>query len=283
MADDLERRGLGLAAISYDGPEVLRGFAEQYGVTYPMLADPGSEVIERFGLRNPVPEWAFGDNVGDPEVQEAVRTYVSAFGPNERMIGMAFPGTLVLDANGVVVERHFEDVYSERNTISSVLLRGGDDSDPVQAVEVSTLQLELTTYASDAELAPGNRFALVLDIVPNAGMHIYAPGASDVYTAIHLEVEDRPYLRTLPMEFPESTEYYFEPFDDTQPVYEEPFRLVQEAYLDVGPDGRDSITINGVLHYQACDENVCYLPSTIPLTWTVGVTPLVVAPVTRIP
>ena len=55
-AADLEARGLGLAVISYDAADVLRGFARERGITYPMLSDAGSEVIERFGLRNPVPE-----------------------------------------------------------------------------------------------------------------------------------------------------------------------------------------------------------------------------------
>jgi alkyl hydroperoxide reductase subunit AhpC len=284
---ELDQRGIKLVTISYDDREVLRGFTQQQDITYTMLADPGSQIIERFDLLNPVPEWAFGENADDPDVQEAIATYVSVVNPSERMIGIAFPGSFILDPDGVVLERHFEDLYIERNTISSVLLRMGEDVAPVQATEVSTLQLELTTYPSNPELAVGNRFSLVLDIEPNEGMHVYAPGASDSYTAITLDIEDQPYLRVLPMEFPESGDYYFEPFDETQAVYEEPFKLIREVYLDGSLEaqgmlrGQQSVTINGTLRYQACDENICYLPTTVPLTWTMDLAPLVFQPTQR--
>jgi peroxiredoxin len=281
---ELESRGITLVTISYDSREILRGVTEQQGITYTMLSDPGSEVIERFDLLNPVPEWAIGENSDDPEVQEAVDRYVSVVNPNERMVGIAFPGTFILDADGIVLERHFQDFYIERNTISSILLRLGDQIMPVQGTEVDTLQLTLTTYPSNPALAPGNRFALVFEVEPKEGMHVYAPGASDDYTAISVSINPEPFLQVLPMEFPEAGEYYFEPLDDTQPVYEEPFRLLQEIVLDGSLESqgmlreRKSLTIDGTLQYQACDATICYLPTTVPLSWTLELRPLVFQP-----
>src|SRR5436190_14579530 len=40
--EGLRKRGLGVATISYDPPEVLASFAKQRGITYPMLSDVGS-------------------------------------------------------------------------------------------------------------------------------------------------------------------------------------------------------------------------------------------------
>jgi hypothetical protein len=34
------------------------------------------------------------------------------------------------------------------------------------------------------------------------------------------------------------------------------------------PDG--SLTLKGVLKYQACDNTICYAPVSVPVTWTVA-------------
>jgi len=33
-------------------------------------------------------------------------------------------------------------------------------------------------------------------------------------------------------------------------------------------------TPKGTLHYQACDDKVCYRPETIPVQWTLSLTPI---------
>ncbi|HMB73634.1 MAG TPA: protein-disulfide reductase DsbD domain-containing protein, partial [Gammaproteobacteria bacterium] len=154
------------------------------------------------------------------------------------------------------------------------------------AIRVSTPQLELTTYLSEPMLAPGNRFAVMLSVEPLDGMHVYAPGAAD-YRVIGLELNDQPWIQQLPVQYPESTPYYFEPFDETVPVYEEPFEIVQELILEGTLEaqqamrGQESITIRGTLGYQACSETICYPPQEIPLSWTVPLRPLVFGPPRR--
>ncbi len=39
-------------AVSYDEPDALEAYAAEYGVTFPLLSDPDSEIIERFGILN---------------------------------------------------------------------------------------------------------------------------------------------------------------------------------------------------------------------------------------
>ena len=43
----------------------------------------------------------------------------------ERFRGIAFPGTFMVDRQGRVTSRFFEDYYWERNTVSNVLMRLG--------------------------------------------------------------------------------------------------------------------------------------------------------------
>jgi hypothetical protein len=276
----LQDAGINLVTISYDSQEIIKGFADAWGITFPMLSDVGSAVIERFDLLNPVPEWGLEDGVEDPDAAAAFRTFVSVTRPDERFVGIAFPGSYILDADAIIQERHFEEFYIERNTISSVLLRLGEDIEPVAATQVSTAQINLTTYSSNPELAVGNRFSLVLDIQPLEEMHVYAPGADD-YQVVTLNLDPNPYIRELPTTYPESTNYYFEPFDETIPVYLEPIKLLQELILDGEPETQralrelESITLTGTLDYQACDDTICYLPTSIPLSWTMQLRSLV--------
>ena len=245
-----------------------------------MFSDVGSIVIRRFDLLNPVPEWGLEEGLDDPELKEKFNTFVSVTRPNAIFVGIAFPGTFVLDTNAVVKERHFQDFYIERNTVSSVLLRRGENIEPVSATQISTTQFDLISYSSNAEIAVGNRFSLVMDIRPSEGMHVYAPGA-DQYTVIALNLNPNPYIHLLPMSYPQSEDYYFEPFDETTPVYMKPVRLLQEIILDGTPEtqralrGQDTITLTGVLDYQACDEELCYPPASIPVSWTMKLKDLV--------
>ena len=48
-------------------------------------------------------------------------------------------------------------------------------------------------------------------------------------------------------------------------------------FASVRPPGA-TLTIKGTLRYQACDDKVCYLPQSIPLSWTVGLRPLAQSP-----
>ena len=36
----------------------------------------------------------------------------------------------------------------------------------------------------------------------------------------------------------------------------------------------DALTLTGRLDYQACDDAICFNPASVPLTWTLTVSPL---------
>ena len=55
------------------------------------------------------------------------------------------------------------------------------------------------------------------------------------------------------------------------PVYDKPFRLVQDVTLDRSVKPGETIAVTATLHYQACTEKICYIPATAPLRWTVTV------------
>ena len=272
-------KGLGLAVISYDSPEIIAAFSKQRGITFPMLSDAGSETIKRYGILNTVAMELVGPNAKDPLLADDIRTYVSVVGANPRMSGIAFPGTFILDRNGRVKSRFFEDFYITRNTSSSILVRAGVGA-PLPGTKISTAHLDVTTYSSDSAIAPGNRITLAVDVTPHRGIHVYAPGASG-YRVIAVKIEAQPLMTSLPITYPASQIYFFKPLNEHVPVYEKSFTLLQDVKLDGTPQaqtalrGRESLPVNGTLEYQACDDKVCFNPESVPLSWTLTLRPIV--------
>ena len=261
---DLAAQGIGLAAVFYDPPEAIREFAEARGIEFPVLSDPGSTVIRRYGILN---------REIDPDAQ---------FG-DFRLHGIPYPGTFVLDGAGRVVERFFEQRYQERITAASIALRLGEPLEGASAAGtgMDSRLIAARAYASDPAVAPGNRFALMVDVEPKPNMHVYAPG-DHVYRVIRLRVDAPDFLRVHPLTYPPSELYHYEPLDETVPVYQEPFRLVQEvtvpmteetAALSAAPGGK--LVVEGTLEYQVCDDEVCYIPAEAPLRWELAWRPLI--------
>jgi len=278
--DTLRKDGLGLVGISYDSQEILAAFSRQHGITFPLLSDVGSDTITRYGILNTVAEDGLGPNGSDPAVIAAVKRYVSANGANERQRGIPFPGTFIVDRGGRVKARFFEDSYTVRNTVSNIRVRLNEPNTSVVATRIESKQLDVVTYPSDSAIAPGNRFSVVAQIAPHNGVHVYAPGAKN-YKVIDLKVLPAPYIRTLRPVYPRSEIYFFKPLNERVPTYQKPFTISQDVVLDgqastrTALTGKTSMTIGGVLTYQACDDHLCYDAVTLPLSWTVGLKPIV--------
>lgn len=50
--DELEGLGARVLVVANDDPAKLAAFRKANGLGYPLLADPGGKVIERYGIRN---------------------------------------------------------------------------------------------------------------------------------------------------------------------------------------------------------------------------------------
>jgi peroxiredoxin len=278
--DQLRKDGLGLAAISYDSEDILAAFTAQHGITFPLLSDVGSATIKRYGILNTVAEEALGPNGKDPAVIAQVKLYVSANGANERQRGIPFPGTFIVDRSGRVKARFFEDSYTVRNTVSNIRVKLNEADTSVAATKVQTQHLDVVTYPSDAAVAPGNKFSVVARITPRGGIHVYAPGASG-YKVIDLKIAPGQYLHPQRTAYPQAEIYFFKPLNERVPTYQKTFTVVQEVVLDgqastrTALSAQSSMTIGGVLTYQACDDRLCYDPVTLPLSWTVGLRPII--------
>ena len=245
---------MGLAAISYDPVPVLADFSRRRGITFPLLSDAGSETIKRYGILN------------------------TTIDPKNQLYGYPFPGTFIVDRQGIVTSRFFEEAYQERDTVSSILVRLGQHVD-VHATKITGAHVTLTSYATDQVAAPGTHFSLVVEAAPAARVHVYAPGASG-YKPVTLTLRGQPGVVAKAAQFPKPEDYFFKPLNEHVLVYQHPFRIVQDVMIDPSTAGTaalkdiTTLTIAGTFEYQACDDKVCFLPQSVPLSWTIGVKPL---------
>ena len=273
--EELRTQGLGVVAISYDSEEVLADFSQRRGITFPLLSDDDSSVITAFGILNTVAAEGVGPNRDDPDVVADVAKYVSLFGANPMIVGTPYPGTFMLDATGRVTSRFFEEFYRERHTTANVMLKLGAGLSPIAAIEGTTAHLTLTAYPSAPSVTVGARFSIAVEIVPNPDIHVYAPGAEQMgYRVIGLTMAPVPHVRFEPVEFPASEIYHFEPLDERVPVYQQPFMLLQEVVVSGAAEveealaGLDALTLTGTLDYQACNDELCFGPVSVPLSFT---------------
>ena len=70
----------------------------------------------------------------------------------------------------------------------------GVDRAGAPSVKGTTAHLSLSASISDAVAAPGKRLAIVADITPARGIHLYAPG-KHTYQVVRLVVEPQPWLK----------------------------------------------------------------------------------------
>ena len=128
--------------------------------------------------------------------------------------------------------------------------------------------LAVTTSSSASSAARGSKVSLFLDIVPKPGIHVYAPGAKD-YVPILLTLDPQPGVTFTALKYPKSELLEFA--GEKVPVYQQPFRLVEDVVVGRAPKAGSTLTLTGVVKYQACDDRVCFIPATVPVHWTIAV------------
>ena len=93
----IEKRGYRLAGISYEPPSVDADFIKNRGLKYTLLSDPKSEIIDRYKLR-------------DPQYKKGSRAF-----------GVPRPIIFILDKEGVVKAKLYEDTFKKRPPVGLVI------------------------------------------------------------------------------------------------------------------------------------------------------------------
>jgi cytochrome c553 len=251
---------IGLVAISYDTPEILKAFSEQRGITFPLLADPQSDIIRRFGLLNPR-----GTGFTD---------------------GMAIPGYFHVGKDGRIKEMFFEDIDNDRYTANNVLVKLFPQLARAAEKSIAAPHVALKVSQSDTTVVLGNRTTLVATLSLPPDIHVYAPGVHGRYKPVALELEPTPGAKLRPVRYPQSKVLLLPAINEKVPVFEGTFQITQDITitnrggafverLQKGPASGTELTVNGKLRYQACSSTTCYPPTAVPVSWKIKVMPII--------
>ena len=247
--EQLERQGYGIAAVTFDSPETLQHFADRVGIGYPLLADTDSAVIRRFGLLNEtVPK-------------------------DHAFFGMAVPGEFLVDPQGRVLAKSFEEDYRDRSTAGRTLVRVLGAGPNGRTSRIEGPRYTLSVWASDEIVRGGNVITLVLDLDLKPKMHVYAPGVEG-YIPIQWSMDAPEGVEVKQAQYPESESLHLPAIGETVPVYEGKARLTRDVQLGQPEDLENSLDaegklrLAGALRLQVCDDKVCYLPEELDLEWT---------------
>jgi peroxiredoxin len=94
---EIEKRGYHVAGLSYDSPEILEAFTLKRHLTYTLLSDPKSEIIDRYNLRDP------------------------QYPPGSRAYGVPRPIIFVLDPQAVIKAKLYEESFKNRPPVTAVI------------------------------------------------------------------------------------------------------------------------------------------------------------------
>jgi DsbC/DsbD-like thiol-disulfide interchange protein len=136
----------------------------------------------------------------------------------------------------------------------------GSAPDPASIHDTKHVQV-----ITSATQLPGGRVSLVAAVRPKPRMHVYAPGQTGLI-GVALTVDSRAGFTAAAPKYPRPEKRVVA--GDTELVYSQPFQITDDLTLPHGASA--PITIKGSLRYQACDDVICYLPTTVPLEWKIS-------------
>lgn len=251
----IKAQGFGLVGISYDSVAILKNFADRRGITFPLLSDAQSKIIQSFGILN----------------ESAPR--------NTPFAGIPYPGTYLVDPTGVVISKYFVDDFRERDTAGEILVKqfGIRSEEAHSAAE--TKYFNVSTSASNELVHQGQHIELVVDLDLKPKMHVYAPGIQG-YIPIDWKMTESPGFKATEVQYPKPQILRLDVIKETVPVYVGQVRLTRDIVIGADPQVKpllgagNELVVEGSLRYQVCDDRECYVPATVPLKWTLKFEPL---------
>ena len=137
----------------------------------------------------------------------------------------------------------------------------------MQGAATKPLETAHLTMATSSAAA-GKKVTLALDVTPKPKMHVYSPG-QEGFIAITLTLDENPAITAGKAKYPAGEKSFMPALNETQLVYAKPFRITQDVTVKTA--SREPVTIKGKVRYQACDDKICYLPITIPVSWAIEI------------
>ena len=241
----------------------IAAFAEAHDVSFRLLSDIDSAVIRDFRILNTQVE------PGDVPIY-----------------GVPFPGSYVVDEDGVVVEKFFHDSYKKRdspeNLIDAALGRIAlQPYEPTRSAGNRDVRVSATLHGGGGVLKQGSMRRVVVRFELGQGLHIYGEPVPEGMIPATVEVRgpegivvgepilpptDTLHLSGLDVEL----QVWSGTVDISVPIYP-----VAPRHSVLRANTTPAITHLGTVRYQASDDPTCLLPRTEKLPLEVGLEPVV--------
>lgn len=239
--------------------DVLARFAAEHGITYDLLSDVESMTIEGLGLLN-------------EHLAEQQAYY--GFEVGDRHRGLPYPGTLVLDSDGIVTRRLFDQTYRERPS-PGVLLREASDRSPKpeRSTSLETPVVKVSAWFDAPNFWPMQRVELTVRLDIAGDWHVYVAPVPQGFTALNLTLGPTESLTQAPAQVPRGRPFTVEGLDERFDVVEGavditvPVLLHGAGFLADGSNRPDPAELGPLevaveISFQACSPTECLPPET---------------------
>lgn len=226
---------------------MLGDFAAKYGINYPLLADEGSAVIRALGLYN-------------QHLAEQALFYGREARPDQ--YGVPYPGIFHLDAQGIIVDKQFEQSYRVRPAPVLLLdqLPGAAPLTPASSERVVREGVVVTVGLDAATYRPYEKHVLTATVEMAPGVHVYGAPVPEGFTALEVGVVPFDGLDVGEVTLPEPHPYRVEGFDEQFMVHHGVVKAV--IPFNIVPY-HEEVTMSVEISYQACTDSACFPPATI--------------------
>ena len=233
--------GVRLYVLSYDEPDALADFKSAHAVTFTMLSDPDSAVIRQFGILNSM--------IGEDD---------------HPWYGVPYPGAYVIDSEGVVVAKFFENNFAVRSGPEQLLAAAQGREVILEGRSETTENVTVEVTLDGESLPAGLTREIVAVLRVPEGRHLYGEPVSGGLVAASIELDETPGILSYTPVFPDTRPLTLSGDGHTLQIYDGDVVL----RLPVAQNGRTMnkdedgrwVTVSGRVRWQACDQESCGLP-----------------------
>ena len=239
--------GVALYALSYDSVETLAAFSAKYGITYPLLSDDGSHVIQRLGM-----------------LDDDLDRHHAEFGRGVRddQRGVAYPAVFLLDRNGVVLQKRTHRNYRIRDTGTGLLeaIFSMPAPAPVPTGIVHGEAVEVRGSLDSSTYRPYQQVQLTVELSIRDGWHVYTTPIPEGYEPLRIEVAPFDGLAVGQPVWPQGRRFKLSGIDEEFYVLDGTINARTPLTLSVAA-GSGALRISATIRYQACSETTCLAPA----------------------
>ncbi len=236
--------------MSYDPVAVLHAFAEKHGITYPLLSDEGSVVIRRLGLLN-------------SHLAEQHAAYGVGARPEHE--GVPYPGSFLLDEQGIVIEKRFEQSYRERETGAALLEQGFGRRSSTHGAEAAggTDAVRVRAWLDSPTYRFFQRLWLTVELAVAPGLHLYGYPIPEGYIPVSVDIAPLEGVQLGGPTWPLPRPFRVEGLDEAFFVYEGTIRVSVPVTFTTRDAGDQTLRVT--VRAQACSATECLPPHSVTL------------------